>query len=522
MQESESSTTSKQMNTEVSVDLEISKESGSLNLPRSGGGFAGNVLIMAGGTAFAQGLSILAAPFVTRFFAPHAFGLAALVASITAVVGVVVNLRYELSILLPKSDEDAANLLAVSLSSAFAFTVVSAAIILIAGDPLLVLLNAPDLKPFLWLIPIVVLVRGVLLALSHWLTRRKRFGGISLASVSESITTNGLQVGLGSAGWGTPGWLIGSRVLGSLVGVSWLGVHTWRSDAQIFRQGVTPENMRTQATRYKKFPLYSTWSALLNGVSWQLPTFMLSAFFSTSVVGFYDLGTRTLRLPMDLLGNAIAKVFLQRAAKAGWDGDLALVVEGVFKRVVAIGMFPMLLLGLIGRDAFALVFGANWAEAGVYAQILSVWTFFWFISSPISTLFTVLEKLEFGLRLNVVNLVTRLVSLLIGGLLNDVRLGLLLFGASGVLVYGYLGFSVMAEAGVSWKVTGKILLSNLLIFLPVGLFVGALQLLNVPSVIVLAVSGLLLLAYLTYRLMTDHQLRTGLLDFMRIKTQGDS
>jgi O-antigen/teichoic acid export membrane protein len=475
------------------------------------------VLILAGGTTFAQALSILVAPLVTRLYAPEAFGLAALLASITAIIGAVASLRYELSIVLPESDEDAANLMAVSIGSTIAFCGLSAAAILVAGDPLLVLLNAPELKPFLWLVPIVVLVKGILLVLSQWHTRRKRFAGMSMASVSESVTTNGVQVGLGAAGLGTAGGLIGSRVLGSLVGTSMLGAQAWKRDGQIFKRSISRERMVAQAVRYKKFPLYSTWSALLNIISWQLPPFLLSAFFTTSIVGFYDLGTRTLRLPMDLLGGAIAKVFFQRAAKAEWEGDLALVVEGVFKRLVAIGMFPMLLLGLIGRDAFALVFGANWAEAGVYVQILSVWTFFWFISSPMSTLFNVLEKQEFGLRLNLANLATRLVSLLVGGFLNDVRLGLLLFGASGVVVYGFLAFAIMGEAGVPWMTTSKILLSNFLLALPAGALIVALQFFGVSSVIVLAVSGVLLVAYMTYRVMTDSQLRTGLLALMKAR-----
>jgi O-antigen/teichoic acid export membrane protein len=500
------------------MDHGIDPELDSPPLPEKASSFTGNVLIMAGGTALAQGLSILVAPFVTRFFAPHAFGLAALLASLTAVIILVSNLRYELSILLPKKDGDAANLLAVSLGFAFAFSGLSAVVVHIAGDPLLALLNAPDLKPFLWLIPVVVLVRGTILALSNWLSRRKRFGDMSLASVSESVTTNGMQVGFGSAGLGTPQWLIGSRVMGSLISMTLLGVQTWRNDRQVFKRSINWERMRAQAKRYRKFPLYGTWSALLNGISWQMPTFLLSAFFSTTVVGFYDLGTRTLRLPMDLLGGAIAKVFYQRAVKAGWDGNLAQVVEGVFKRLVAIGMLPMVLLSLIGRDAFVLVFGSNWAEAGLYAQILSIWTFFWFISSPLSTLFNVLERQEFGLRLNLVILGTRLVSLIIGGLLNDVRLALVLFGASGVIVYGYLGVAIMSEAGVAWAATGRILLSNLLISLPAALVIVILQSLGVSSVIVLAVSGLMLATYMSYRIATDHQLRKGLLAFIGLRS----
>jgi O-antigen/teichoic acid export membrane protein len=76
--------------------------------------FAGDVLKLVSGTVFAQVLSILASPFLTRLFAPEAYGVLALFTSVTSILGVIVCLRYELSIM-PERDKDAANLLGVSL-----------------------------------------------------------------------------------------------------------------------------------------------------------------------------------------------------------------------------------------------------------------------------------------------------------------------------------------------------------------------------------------------------------------------
>lgn len=57
------------------------------------------------------GLGVLVAPVIARLFAPEAFGVVALFLSIAGIICVVVCLRYELSIMLPKTDEEAANLL---------------------------------------------------------------------------------------------------------------------------------------------------------------------------------------------------------------------------------------------------------------------------------------------------------------------------------------------------------------------------------------------------------------------------
>ena len=63
---------------------------------------------------------------------------------------------------------------------------------------------------------------------------------------------------------------------------------------------------------------------------------MLSAFFSPVIVGYYALGNAVVRLPMNIIGGAIAQVFYQRASEAKNKGQSAHVVENVYKRLVAI------------------------------------------------------------------------------------------------------------------------------------------------------------------------------------------
>jgi len=79
-------------------------------------------------------------------------------------------------------------------------------------------------------------------------------------------------------------------------------------------------------------------------------------------------------------------------------------------------------------------------------QILGLWIFFRFISSPISTLFAVLEKQHYGLLFNTVLFVTRAVSLIIGGMTGDVKFTLFLFASTGVACYGFLSFWLISKA----------------------------------------------------------------------------
>jgi len=450
------------------------------------------------GTAFSQGLVVLAAPVLTRLYTPEAFGIATLFTSIVAVIEVIACMRYETAIVLPADDSEGANLLAVSLLFVTVYGLLSVLLVTLGSVLIIRILNAPQLAPFLWMLPIAVFVMGLFKALNYWNTRTRHFSRLSIARIFSSSTSVGGQIGAGAAGFASGGTMIAAHLGGSCIGTVVLGVQILRDRWQFFKMNIRWHKMVSLMKRYKKFPLYGSGSALMNVVSWQLPTFLLSAFFSMDIVGFYMLGHRILRTPMSLIGRALGQVFHQRAAVAYREGRLWTIVEPVFERLVMFSLFPMLLLTIVGKEVFIVFFGSNWSEAGIYSQILSIWTFFWFISSPMSTLIGVLEKQEFGLLLNSLILITRFISLGIGGLLGDARLAVTLFAVSGVLAYGYLNYFIITESGVKWKRVWKILWHYAFLFIPAALILICMKVFQASPFLIVSISMGLSFIYLIY------------------------
>ncbi len=218
------------------------------------------------------------------------------------------------------------------------------------------------------------------------------------------------------------------------------------------------------AKRYKKFPLFNTWASLLDQSSQQLPILLLTAFFTTAVAGQYSMGYKILRLPIALIGASISQVFYQRASKAHHEQNLPQIVKNTSHQLIVFGLFPMLLLTISGRELFVLFLGAQWADAGIYSQILSIWTFFVLISAPMATLFSVLEKNEFHLIFAIVIFITRAISLVIGGLLNNIILAMVLYSITGSLGYIYMQLKLNSMVGipvryVAWQIFRNILFS---------------------------------------------------------------
>lgn len=475
--------------------------------PPSRPSFSKDVLKLVTGTTFSQILVVVASPVLTRLFSPEAFGLLGIFTSITKVIGVVACLRYEFAVMLPDDEGDAANLLALCVGIATAVSLITLPVVVLFEPAIVAALNAPGLAGHLWLVAPMVFVSGLFIALNYWNSRTRRYGRLSVSRVLSSVAITGGQLAAGAAGMATGGALIGASVFGQGVATGVLGGQILRDDRERFARHVSWARARALAARYRRFPLYDSWSGLLNVSSWQLPSFILPIFFSPVQVGYYSLAFRLIVLPMDLIGGAIQQVFFQRASNAEREGTLAGLTEPVFIVLLRIGVFPFLTLALIGQELYSVVFGANWSEAGLYTQLLAVWALVWLISSPLSSIYMVQEKQGFGLWINIANFVSRLVALVAGGLLGSARLAILFFGLSGIAVYGFLCVRLLMFSGIPMRRTVHLVAAATLPFLPVGALLITLRLLGTPVVIHLFVAIASVALYYAYLLRTDTQIR---------------
>ena len=195
-------------------------------------------------------------------YAPEAFGVAALFGSIVGILQVISCLRYELSIILPESEEEAVNLLALSLLTSVGLSLFTAVVVYLWGNGIVIFFAVPALAPYLWLIPVAVLLNGVFLALRYWNSRVKRYGRVSIALMTNTLGVTGYRVGAGFAGYATSDSLVFSNVLGSASALLVLGRQIWRDDAERLKSNISWSGILSGARRHYKFPLYNTGAAV--------------------------------------------------------------------------------------------------------------------------------------------------------------------------------------------------------------------------------------------------------------------
>lgn len=465
--------------------------------------FGKDVGKLVSGTIVTAIIGFLLLPIITRIFNPDIYGTFSIFISIVGVFSVIACMRYEMAIVLPKKDIDAGAILLGCCISLFGVSSIALFIIVLFGSEISTLLNAPEIADYLIFVPLAIFIDGLYQALRYWNTRKMRFGVQATTQILQSLSGSGLKVSFGFIGWINTGSLIAGQLIGNGLGALIILFTILKNDFHLLRDSCKAHLIRQQLTRYKKFPLIDMWATLLNVLSWNLPVILLSMFFSTTITGLYALGFTILQIPMSLIGGSIGQVYFQRGAIAHKEGKLGHLLEDVIELLALLTFLPLCFIMVLGGDIFGLVFGGEWIEAGIYCQILAVWGIIWFITTSTSTTtLSIVEKQELYLRFTILNLITRVVALLVGGWYQNIYLALWLFVIFGMITYGYLLYLMFSQSKASIFNVLKNIQAYLILIFGVGITFSIFNYIfrvNIILIIVLGIIVSIIYYYILYK-----------------------
>lgn len=402
--------------------------------------FVKDILTISAVPMISQIIGFFLTPIVTRLYGPEAFGLLSTFSSIIGVIAIFSTLGYHNSLILPKHNDSAARMLLVCFVAVIAISTISVLIVVIGKDYFLQKMKIPELKYYLWLTPIFVLLHGLFQTLRFWNARHKNFRKIASSRVAEVACNKGSVLSLGFLGYTSGGSLIFGVLFASIIKNLILFGKTWKEISKLFKSRLNWSILFADAKRYRKFPLYSMWSELLSRIPALITVVLVLKYFNQTVLGYYSLSLMVLALPTTLLTSSIMEAFGPRAAMAKHEGKHVDLLKKVYERIVSLTFFPFMVLGIFGDILFNFVFGANWIEAGVIAQILVIRAFFEIIFTPVLSLINIMEKQEVSLISQFLKIASVIASLIIGGIYQNYYLAILLLSL--------LDSTVIAAAGI--------------------------------------------------------------------------
>jgi O-antigen/teichoic acid export membrane protein len=353
--------------------------------------FLKNVITMMTGTGIAQAIPIGLSPLLTRIYTPDEFGLFALYSGIAAVLAVVATGRYELAIMLPEKDKDAVSIVVGSSLIAILIGFLVLATVLIFGRELVEILGNEDLYPWLFVLPISIVVTGMYQSLNYWFNRKRDFKRLASNRVMQSAITGGGQTALGFAPLGGIGLLIGS-LMGQLVTLLTLINKIGKYDL-FSLQEIQFKSLKKMAKRYRSFPAFDVPTSLLNVGAMHAPNILFPMYFTSAFAGFYYLMQRVLQAPISLVATSVLDVFKEEASKQyRLTGEAKVIFIKTLKWLMLLSLGPSFVLYFVIEDLFVFVFGKDWALAGTFAKYMIPALSVRLIVNPLSFMIYIAEK----------------------------------------------------------------------------------------------------------------------------------
>ena len=411
-----------------------------MRLPFQLQGFRLKVLQVAGGTAVAQGLLVLASPVLTRLYTPADFGALVVYMSLLALLVILASLRYEFALPIPEDDAEAVDLLAVCMLLVVVTASLSSLVLYLLRERVVAWTGVPALGPYLWLVPVSIFGVGFYQVFNCWAIRKGGYARIARTKVTQSVTQVALQVGVGTVVKGPLGLLLGHAV-GRSNGTRTLAMLDWRNDLARLRQ-VRWAGMWRAMVRFRRFPVIASSTALMNTCNLRMPALLLAVYFGPAVAGWFALAQRVFALPSSVIGESVAQVYFgEVAATVNRDaGGLMVLFRVTLRRMFLLGLPLMLAAMAAGWFLFPVLFGRNWREAGIFVVAIAPMALAQFTAACADSTLMVLERQDLAFYRELVRSGLLFSGILIAYLLKwQPRPAIFLFGATGTLAYVIYG-----------------------------------------------------------------------------------
>jgi len=383
--------------------------------PSLSGRLTKNVAIVASGHAGGYAVLLLTTPILTRLYSPSDFGLLATYASIMSLLGTSICLRYDAAIPIPRKSVEAENL----AFAALIFSIIGGLLAAVGFHFLLPILatygNLGQLNPYSNFLAVNLAIFGAFQIFTHIATREQYFVRLAQLRMILVIATVFTQLVYGWLAPGPHGLVLG-QLAGYLAGVVFMSI-VLRS---FFLRTVSLKFLIKTLLKYRRFPLYGTWSEILHISQTVAPPILLAATYGTSCAGWFLLAWRIVGAPLTFLVVPIARVYFSEASRISARNQSELM--HFFTRTLQKGLIaalpPVVLIALVATTLFPIVFGEQWEESGKYSRILCPLLLCHLLAISVRSTFDVTNRQDLQLIASLVGCLLMLAGILIPTILG--------------------------------------------------------------------------------------------------------
>jgi len=331
--------------------------------------FVVNFSTLAWFTCLGQAVTLIAAPVISRVYAPSDFGLFGLFLGFAMAAAVVVSLGYEAAIPSARDEDEAAALVGGSFAIALLMAPILAAIYAAAihfdwfgfGD--LPLWSIAAMLGLLW-------AHSAVMPLQYWFVRRQIFRPMAHGILGLNTGRALVETALGAI---SSSWLglAAGEIAGRLVNVAMLARPLLPEARRIFRTARSRGAVAAALREHRRLPFLLP-AMLIDMLVLTIVVAAINLFFGAAAAGQYFLMRRVLDIPVGFAAKTFADAFHGKAAELGRT-DMAALRRLILRLALAIALAAGILFSpliFFGRQLFGIVFGDEWREAGLLAGLM--------------------------------------------------------------------------------------------------------------------------------------------------------
>ena len=413
--------------------------------------FSRNVLTLMTGTTIAQAIPIAISPILTRIYTPEDFGVFAFYIAIVSLLSVFATGRYELAIMLPKNDKDAFNIFTLSVFISFVFSFVLFIAVLLFHTKIVALLGNKEIEPWLYIIPLSVLLNGLYQSMHYWINRNKEYKLMSNSIILQSSSNATLNTSFGSFGLSSFG-LILTNIITKSIALFYVVLKQKKFFSNI--KEVSLVQSKKVLVKYKQFPFHTLPQNFIYQGSLQLPIFFIQQVFSVTILGAFSLAYRVLVTPLSIIGNSLGEVYYQKASQMYLEDKEALFkyTKSMFLKLFAVSLsFGSIVVWFL-PSMFSFIFGESWIVAGEISQYLMIYLILDFALTPFSKIYLISNNNIFYLKWEIVRFILLLLFFTLAfRSLKSIESFFIYFSLIHLILYTYLIMPILNKKSFIWR-----------------------------------------------------------------------
>lgn len=399
---------------------------------KSSARFEKNIGRIASGSIISQAILIGATPLLARQYAPEAFGALAIFAAATALLGGIFTFKYDIAIILPRSDRRATALIHLTLSLTLFFTLILLAILSLSW----IAFSKPSAHFFL--LPFAIFLSAAYSCAQQLGARVGEYNFFAKSQVINSVVTVFIGLAIGALYASYSGGMVVAYVSGLAASCGYLThqrLKFFDGRRSIFFRSIGFARLTAVMCQYRRFPIYVMPSAFVGLVGSSAIPFVLRAFFSLKDVGYFAMASRFLVSPSALIGAAISEAFRSELVLRQKQGlPLTPFFNQTLLKLVKIGVPTYGVIAVAAPATFVILLGEEYRQSGLFAQALCTGILFQFVAQPFGSVFIAANRPRVGFYVQALATTVILAALGIGAAYGTIFQGLLALAVANACV----------------------------------------------------------------------------------------